>query len=163
MYYVDKENTVENIDVIKEPFSVLISGIDTRTEGFDDGDSRSDVNMVNTVNPTKKLIFMFSIPRDYYVTTVCDASAGCANGQKDKLTHTGWHGVATTERAIENLLSIEINYNVRVNFKTVRTIVDLLNGIDIYSSQTIENVGNGNTTCTVYEGNNHLNGESALG
>ena len=84
IYYVDKENTVEDIDVIKEPFSVLISGIDTRTEGFDDGDSRSDVNMVITVNPTTKQIFMLSIPRDYYVTTVCDASAGCENGQKDK-------------------------------------------------------------------------------
>ena len=162
IYYVDKENTVEDIDVIKEPFSVLISGIDTRTEGFDDGDSRSDVNMVITVNPTTKQIFMLSIPRDYYVTTVCDASAGCGNGQKDKLTHTGWHGVATTERTIENLLSIEINYNVRVNFKTVRTIVDLLDGIDIYSSQAVTNLGNGSTYCSAVEGWNHFDGQCAL-
>ncbi|MGN1276281.1 MAG: LCP family protein [Floccifex sp.] len=161
-YYVEKENSVDNVDVINEPFSILISGIDTRTEGFDDSDSRSDVNLVVTVNPKTKQIFMLSIPRDYYVTTVCDATDGCASGQKDKLTHTGWHGISTTEKTIENLLEMEINYNVRVNFNTVRTLVDLLDGVDIYSTQAVSNLGNGSTYCSAVEGWNHFDGQCAL-
>lgn len=160
-YYVQQSNTVSSVDVIKEPFTVLISGIDTRTGTFDDSDSRSDVNLVVCVNPGTHQIFLLSIPRDYYVKTVCDASDGCANGEMDKLTHTGWHGISTTEKTIENLLGIEINYNVMVNFQTIVTLVDLLDGVDVYSSYNVELSGSFHS-CSVVEGKNHLNGECAL-
>ncbi|MDD7281409.1 MAG: LCP family protein [Erysipelotrichaceae bacterium] len=161
VYYIEKENEVSDVDVSTEPFSVLISGIDTRTNSFDDVDgSRSDVNLVVTINPTTRKVLLLSIPRDYYVETVCDAVDGCAIGQKDKLTHTGWHGISTTEKTIENLLGIEINYNVKVNFNTLSTLVDLLGGIDVYSNQYLANAAS--SGCVVNEGWNHFDGKCAL-
>ena len=52
-------------DVTKTPFTVFISGIDT--EGSIATTSRSDVNMLVTVNPNTNQVLMTSIPRDYYV------------------------------------------------------------------------------------------------
>ncbi|MDD7281407.1 LCP family protein [Floccifex sp.] len=161
IYTEETTSTISDVDVINEPFTVLISGIDTRTGTFDDSDARSDVNLVASINPKTHQIFLLSIPRDYYVETVCDVSDGCANGEMDKLTHTGWHGISTTEKTIENLLDIEINYNVLVNFQTVVTLVDLLDGVDVYSDYDVELSGSYHA-CSVEQGMNHLNGECAL-
>jgi LCP family protein required for cell wall assembly len=128
-YAAEKTNVSDNTDVTTEPFTILISGIDTY--GAISEVSRSDVNLLVTVNPSTRQIFMLSIPRDYYVETACDAEDGCANGQMDKLTHTGLHGIKTTEKTLENLLDVEINYNVRVNFSTLVDLVDVLGGITV--------------------------------
>ena len=154
-YYVKKVNTSTTTDVTSKTFSVLISGSDSR--GSIDETSRSDVDMVVTVNPTTHMILMTSIPRDYYVTTVCDESMGCANGQKDKLTHTGLHGVETTEMTIENLLDMDINYNVKVGFETVTQLVDTLGGVTVNNPQEFTAQG-----YTFAAGNIELNGEQAL-
>ncbi|MGN1277017.1 MAG: LCP family protein [Floccifex sp.] len=160
-YTIKTADTISSVDVINEPFIVLVSGIDTRTGSFEDSDSRSDVNLVITINPNTHQIYLVSIPRDYYVQTVCEQGDGCANGEMDKLTHTGWHGISTTEKTIENLLDIEINYNVLVNFQTIVTFVDLLDGVDVYSEYDTE-LSASFHACSVQEGMNHLNGECAL-
>ena len=67
------------VSVTNTPFIIYISGIDTY--GSITTVSRSDVNMIVTVNPNTKKILLTSIPRDYYVTL--------ANmKKKDKLTHS---------------------------------------------------------------------------
>ena len=125
--------------------------------------SRSDVNMIVTINPLTSTILMTSIPRDAFVTEVCDDYA-CNYGVEDKLTHTGIYGADTTKDTLENLLDIDINYIFRVNFSSMIDIVDALGGIDIdvaegmavsrfYSDSTLEGV---------HEGQNHLNGKRAL-
>lgn len=162
VYYTEKKNEVKAVkDITNTPFTVLLSGSDSR--GGLDEVARTDVNMVVAVNPNTGTILLMSIPRDFYVNTVCNVAQNCSNGALDKLTHTGIYGVQTTKETVENLLGIEINYTLRVGFDAVENLVNALGGIDIYSDQTIENVGNGNTSCTVYEGDNHLNGECALG
>ena len=125
-YYTEIQQTTKNVNVAEDPFTVLVSGIDTY--GAIGTTSRSDVNMLVTVNPTTKCIQLVSIPRDYYVQTQCDEGSGCAVGEMDKLTHTGLHGVDTTKRTLENLFGIEINYTLRVNFSSVEEIVDALGG-----------------------------------
>ena len=95
---VDLKDTMQSDavdDVTKNPFNVLITGSDSRTGIQDTG--RSDVNMIVTINPTTHKIYLTSIPRDYYVKTVCDADDGCQNGAMDKLTHTGLNGTNTTK------------------------------------------------------------------
>ena len=67
-------------NVTEQPFNVYISGIDTY--GNINKVSRSDVNMIMTVDPVRKKILLTSIPRDMYVTLH-------SYGAKDKLTHTG--------------------------------------------------------------------------
>ena len=154
-YYVKKSNTADATDVSLETFTILISGSDSR--GSIDEVSRSDVDLLMTINPVTHQILMTSIPRDYYITTVCSEGMGCANGQKDKLTHTGLHGVETTEMTIENLLDIDINYNVKVGFETLTQLVDTLGGITVNNPQEFTAQG-----YTFVAGNIDLNGQQAL-
>lgn len=163
VYYTEKINTAKNVDdITSHAFSILISGNDTY--GTLNTVSRSDVNMIVTVNPTTGTILMTSIPRDYYVTTQCDPQLGCQIGALDKLTHTGVHGVDTTKATLENLLGIDINYTFRVNFSSLVEIVDALGGVEVTVEpgyavpELLHGEGRG-----VTEGVNHLDGELALG
>ena len=155
----DKANAVSNIT--NTPFNVLISGSDTRG-GFDEN-GRSDVIMVATVNPKTSTILLTSVPRDFYVTTACDAGDGCQEGALDKITHTGIHGTNTTKRTVEKLLGIEINYTFKVGFDTVTDLVDAVGGVDVtvepgYAVNGFLDLPSMN----VHEGVNHLNGRQAL-
>lgn len=163
MVYYTKEanNSLAVSDITSKPFTILITGNDSF--GTLDEVSRSDVNMIVTINPLTSTILMTSIPRDAFVTEVCDDYA-CNYGVEDKLTHTGIYGADTTKDTLENLLDIDINYIFRVNFSSMIDIVDALGGIDIdvaegmavsrfYSDSTLEGV---------HEGQNHLNGKRAL-
>ena len=151
----DKANAVT--DITSKPFNVLISGSDTRG-GFDEN-GRSDVIMVATINPKTSTILLTSVPRDFYVTTACDAADGCMQGALDKITHTGIHGTNTTKRTVEQLLGIEINYTFKVGFDTVTDLVDALGGVDVYVEPGYAVT---NQYFSVHEGVNHLNGHDAL-
>lgn len=155
----DKANAVSNIT--NTPFNVLISGSDTRG-GFDEN-GRSDVIMVATVNPKTGTVLLTSVPRDFYVTTACDAGDGCQEGALDKITHTGIHGTNTTKRTVEKLLGIEINYTFKVGFDTVTDLVDAIGGIDVtvapgYAVDSFLMI----PSFSVHDGVNHLNGQQAL-
>lgn len=151
----DKANAVT--DITSKPFNVLISGSDTRG-GFDEN-GRSDVIMVATINPKTSTILLTSVPRDFYVTTACDAADGCMQGALDKITHTGIHGTNTTKRTVEQLLGIEINYTFKVGFDTVTDLVDALGGVDVYVEP---GYAVSTSTFSVHEGTNHLDGQHAL-
>lgn len=139
------------VDVNKEPYNVYISGLDTY--GEISTQSRSDVNIIATINPNTKQILLTSIPRDYYVAQTCQGN------QKDKLTHSGIFGVSCTVDSMENFMDLTMNYYVRVNFSSLESIVDSLGGVDIYN-ETAFNSGVDGTY--IPAGNIHLNGETAL-
>ena len=166
VYYTDRDKSQQNepdqVDVSSEPFTVLISGNDNY--GSLSGNNRSDVNMLVTVNPKTGVVLMTSIPRDYYVDTVCESEDACLLGQKDKLTHTGLYGIGTTEQTLENLMGVTINYNVLVNFSSLVNMVDALGGIDVYVEEglAVKQFYSNSTLEGVEEGWNHLDGERAL-
>lgn len=140
------EDFSKDVSVTQNAFNIFISGIDTT--GPVSTVSRSDVNMIVTINPQSKKILMTSIPRDYYVTL--------ANmGQKDKLTHAGLAGVENSVKTLENFLGIDINYYARVNFTSLIQMVDALGGIEVYSDQDIPKLG-------IHEGINQMDGKKAL-
>lgn len=157
-YKVKNNDSATSVsDITSKPFNVLISGSDTRG-GFDEN-GRSDVIMIATVNPKTHTILLTSVPRDFYVTTACDAGDGCMQGALDKITHTGIHGTNTTKRTVEQLLGIEINYTFKVGFDTVTKLVDTLGGVDVYVEP---GYAVHTTALNVNEGVNHLYGEEAL-
>ena len=157
-YKVKNNDSATSVsDITSKPFNVLISGSDTRG-GFDEN-GRSDVIMVATVNPKTHTILLTSVPRDFYVTTACDAGDGCMQGALDKIKHTGIHGTNTTKRTVEQLLGIEINYTFKVGFDTVTELVDVLGGVDVYVEPGYATT---NSLYSVHEGINHLNAEQAL-
>lgn len=140
----------KDLNVTKEPFNVYISGIDTYGEIT--SVSRSDVNMVVTVNPTTQQILLTSIPRDYYV------QLHGKTGYPDKLTHAGMYGTEMSVATIEDLLGIEINYYVKVNFTSLIDIVDAIEGVNVYSDYTFTSKDG----YSYKEGYNEVNGKQAL-
>lgn len=143
------QDIVDSVDVSREGFNIYISGIDS--SGNINNNARSDVNMIMTVNPSNHQILLTSIPRDYYVQLYG------TNGYKDKLTHSGVYGVNSTIKTVEEMLDIDINYYIKVNFNTLMKVVDLVGGVDINSDRTFEARG-----CSFVLGNNHLDGKCAL-
>ena len=144
------EDVTKAANVTKETFSIYLSGIDTT--GKVSTVSRSDVNMVVTVNPKTKQILLTSIPRDYYVTLA-------SKGAKDKLTHAGLYGVNESIKTIENFMGIEINYYARVNFTSLIKMVDALGGITVNSPVAFTTL-HGNYS--IVKGDNQMDGDKAL-
>lgn len=136
-----------NKKILEEPFILYISGIDTN--GSISKVSRSDVNIVVTVNPKTHEVLLTNIPRDYYV------QLHGTTGVKDKLTHAGIYGINMSITTIEDLLGIDIDYYARVNFDTVVNLVDEIGGITIYSDQNLR-------FCNIKQGYNELDGKCAL-
>lgn len=162
VYYTKENSSLLAVsDITSKPFSILISGNDSF--GSLDETSRSDVDMLVTINPVTSTILMTSIPRDSYVEEVCDDYA-CNYGAYDKLTHTGLYGVDTTKDTVENLLGIDVNYVFRVNFTSMIDIVDALGGIDIDVAEgmAVSRFYTNSTLEGVHEGTNHLDGKRAL-
>ena len=146
---LDKE-----VNVTNSTFTVYISGIDTY--GSISGVSRSDVNMIATINPITKQILFTSIPRDYYV------QLRGTTGYKDKLTHAGMYGIDMSVGTIEDLLDVEINYYYRVNFSTLEKVIDAIGGVDVYSKYNFSSSQFTGATFRFTKGYNHLNGRQAL-
>ena len=127
---------------------MYISGIDT--SGSISKVSRTDANILLTINTNTHEVLLTSIPRDYYVTLHSKKS-------KDKLTHSGIYGINETVSTVEDLLDTDINYYLRVNFTTVIKLVDTLGGIDVYSDYDFTR-GNYHFK----KGYNHVDGDAAL-
>ena len=140
-------------DVKGDSFNVYISGIDTY--GPISSVSRSDVNIIMTVNRKTKKILLTTTPRDSYVPI-----ADGGNNQKDKLTHAGIYGVDASIHTLENLYDIDLNYYARLNFTSFLKLIDLLGGVDVYNDQEFTAHTNGKFYPV---GNVHLDSEQALG
>ena len=139
----------KEVNVTKDSYNILITGIDSY--GSITRVSRSDVNMIVSVNPKENKILLTSIPRDYYVYL-------SDYGDYDKLTHTGIYGIDVTTKALEDLLDIDINYYVKVNFTTLVDIVDELGGITVNSNYDFTSIDGYHFS----KGENNLNGKEAL-
>lgn len=138
-----------NIDITKDSYNIYISGIDTY--GNITNVSRSDVNILATVNPVKKEILLTNIPRDYYVKLH-------SFNEYDKLTHAGIYGIDESISTIEDLLDTKINCYVKVNFTSLIDIVDALDGIAVNSNYSFTTVDG----YSFKKGNNYLDGKEAL-
>lgn len=152
-------------DISKDAFTVLVSGNDSYGT-LQDSNTRSDANLLLTVNPKTGTILMTSIPRDYYVELVCpddETESICPVGSYDKLTHSGLMGIKSTEKTIEKALGIKINYNVRINFSSVVNLVDALDGIDLDIKKGEEvDIFYVNSQPGLSVGKHHVDGETAL-
>lgn len=154
LYTISIDIKVESINkavnVTKDSFNIYISGIDSY--GKITSVSRSDVNIIATVNPSTNEIILTSIPRDYYV------QLHGTTGYKDKLTHAGVYGIDKSVQTLEDLLDIDINYYIKVNFTSLIKVVNELDGITVNSNYSF-------TSKDGYrfnKGENHLNGKEAL-
>ena len=152
-YKIKRKNNGSAKQVDSKVFNIYISGIDTY--GSISTVSRSDVNLILTVNMNTHKILMTETPRDAYVK-IPDGGAD----QYDKLTHAGIYGVETSEKTLENLYGITIDYYARLNFDSFLKLIDALGGVTVYNSQAFTSL-HGNYDFPV--GNVTLDSDKALG
>lgn len=156
------QDTVSSKNIVKEPFTVLLMGVDSEKDGLDrDAAFNGDSLMLITFNPNTLNTTVLSIPRDTYVPIAC-----FRNKKKNKITHAAWQGVDCMEQTIENFTGIDIDYHVKMNFKGVVSLVDSLGGIDVnvpvsFCEQDSNRWFGKNQIC-LKEGEQTLNGEGAL-
>nr|AEH57530.1 Cps14A [Streptococcus suis] len=155
IYSFKVTQTVETAtkQVSGDSFNIYISGIDAY--GPISTVSRSDVNIIMTVNRATHKILLTTTPRDSYV-----AIADGGQNQYDKLTHAGIYGVNASVHTLENLYEIDISNYVRLNFTSFLQLIDLVGGIDVYNDQEFTSL-HGNYHFPV--GQVHLNSDQALG
>ncbi len=130
-----EENKSIDVETSQESFNVYISGVDNY--GSIQNSSRSDVNIIVTVNPITKKILLTSVPRDSYVKIPIDGA-----DRLDKLTHAGVYGVDKSIQTLENLLDIKVNYFSRVNFTSFINIVDTIGGIELQNPRSFNTYDN---------------------
>ncbi|MEC1523739.1 LytR family transcriptional regulator [Neobacillus niacini] len=145
----DKQSKEKQPEALKkkEPFSVLMLGVDER-----EGDSgRSDTMIVLSVNPNNNSVKMLSIPRDTMTEIV-------GKGKEDKINHAfAFGGVPMAVDTVEHFLDIPIDYYVKINMEGFKDIVDTVGGIEVENDLafSVEKIN-------FPVGQIHLNGEEAL-
>lgn len=140
-----RETKVELVE--KEPFSLLLLGVDERENDA----GRSDTIIVLTVNPSTNSMKMLSIPRDTYTEII-------GKNKTDKINHAyAFGGIEMSLHSVENLLNIPIDYVVKVNMESFLEIVDIVGGVTVENTNAFEVSG-----YMFNEGSIHLNGEQAL-
>ena len=96
----------------KDPFSILLMGIDTGDKGRVDR-GRSDTMMLLTVNPKNKKTTILSIPRDTRTEIV-------GKGKEDKINHAYAYGGPTMAmNTVQKLVDLPVDYFVSVNMKGI--------------------------------------------
>lgn len=142
-----KLRTTEIELVEKDPFSLLLLGVDER-----EGDiGRSDTIIVLTVNLSLESIKMLSIPRDTQTEII-------GLNKSDKINHAyAFGGIDMALHSVENLLNIPIDYVVQVNMESFEEIVNVVGGVTVENSFYFEE-----GDYTFDQGYIHLDGEEAL-
>ena len=147
-----KEKEAQPLKKGQDSFNVYISGIDV--SGPIQTKSRSDVNIIASINTETKEILLTSTPRDYYVPI-----PGVSGEARDKLTHAGIYGVDASMRTLEQVYDVDLPYYTRVNFTSLIKLVDILGGVDVESDYAFTSNAGG---YSFNKGINHLDGKRAL-
>ncbi|WP_183121570.1 LCP family glycopolymer transferase CpsA [Streptococcus iniae] len=128
-YKIKKDIKAKKSHVTKAGvYNIYISGIDTY--GPISTVSRSDVNIVMTVNMNTHKVLLTTTPRDSYVKI-----PNGGGDQFDKLTHAGIYGVETSMATLANLYGIEMTDYARINFTSFLNLIDMLGGIEVVNDK----------------------------
>lgn len=104
-----------------KPFNLLVLGVDERENDI----GRSDAIMMLAVNPEKRSILMFNIPRDTRTEIV-------GRGTVDKINHAyAFGGVNMSVNTVEQFLDVPVDYYVKVNMEGLERIIDILGGVTV--------------------------------
>jgi LCP family protein required for cell wall assembly len=150
-------------DITNSSFMVFIAGSDSRETEVTPY-TRTDVDILLTVDPINHQVLLISMPRDWYVKNPA------LGNRYDKLTHLGNSGMMNSVIGLNQEFGFDYIKNyVEVNFVTFYNIVDAVGGIDIYNPYAFtcsEKTSVGGTSYggsyTFNEGNIHLDGNQAL-
>lgn len=142
-----EEELVTNIEIDKSKLEkytqILIVGIDTRDDTFDNG-VNSDVMIVVTINKETDDVSLVSVYRDTVMQMVNDQGEILDYYTKANAAYCQW-GIKGAINTLNTNLDLHITDYAVVNFQGVTKIVDALGGIDVKLTQN-----------EVYQLNQHL-------
>jgi LCP family protein required for cell wall assembly len=140
-----------------ERVNILLMGGDER--GLRKGEvARSDSMLVASFDPTTKKVHLFSVLRDTYVNI-----PGHQMGRVNTAITLG--GPELAMKTVGNLLGLDIQYYVYVDFQGFIKLVDALGGIDYYVEKDMHytDAADGHKyDINLKKGQQHLDGEKAL-
>lgn len=170
-------------DIVKEPFNILLVGVDVRE---DMSDARTDTIIVLHIDPQQKWATMLSIPRDscaeipgYYDNGDCwKINAAYERGYADSplkdAEGRAIGGLTLTRDTVEQYLNLpargqKIDYVAQVDFNGFRKIIDSLGGINLNVPKPLwdpvypsDDNDNGFIRLHIPAGYQHMNGTTAL-
>ena len=145
----------------KDVINILLIGTDERTMEFHYS-ARSDSMILVSIDTDDKTVKLVSFERAIGVPIL----EGEYEGQYDLLTHIfRWGGSELLVKTIEHCFKVDIDHYVRLNFSSVRGIVDAIGGIDLELTAMEATGINGDVHddySIMKEGMNHLDGAEAL-
>jgi len=108
-----------------ESVNILLLGMDIGDPNQVDNESikRTDTIMVINYNPTNKTLHVISIPRDTLI------SVNDRNAKINAAYAIGGYPKIKVE--VENLLNLNINYIVKIDYNAFREIVDAIGGVEM--------------------------------
>lgn len=163
-------NLVSNKD-FNEPLTFLFLGVDSEGDGLNANAAfNGDTLMLMSFNPKTLDAILLSIPRDTYVPIACN------NKNYAKINSSAAYGTSCVISTINNLLGINIDYYVKINFKGVVDLVEAVGGVEVdveapsymadkYGGKVCEQNSDrqfGNKLVCMNPGMQTLNGEQAL-
>ena len=147
----------EKIEQMDDVVNILVLGTDERSTKLSNA-ARSDAMILVSINKTDKTVKLVSLERGMGVPVL----EGEYEGQYDWLTHIFRYGGADLVcKTVEHCFRVEVDHYVRVNFTTVRTVVDAIGGIDMELTES-EAWALNLEGHKLYAGWNHLDGAAAL-
>lgn len=148
-----------------KPVSILLLGVDTTDNGVRDTETNykgnSDTMIVVTVNPKTKKTTMVSIPRDTLTQIWKSQYNNTKKIQKiNSAYNIGNAGSAVT--TTEKLINVPIDYYIKVDFNSLKKIVNSVGGVDVDVPFSFSYGDSGETPSNFTKGKMHLNGKQAL-
>ncbi|MBO9598707.1 MAG: LCP family protein [Cohnella sp.] len=138
--------------VVKEPFSMLLLGVDARANER----GRSDTMIYTVVRPEDGKVLMVSVPRDTYADIV-------GKDKQDKITHAyAFGGAEMAVNSVEELLDAKVDHYATINFQGFKQVVDTLGGISLPITKDIVNKGADHEKFTVKANQSSYSGVDAL-
>ena len=118
-------NLVSNKD-FNEPLTFLFLGVDSEGDGLNANAAfNGDTLMLMSFNPKTLDAILLSIPRDTYVPIACN------HNNYAKINSSAAYGTSCVISTINNLLGINIDYYVKINFKGVVDLVEAVGGVEV--------------------------------
>ncbi|PRX20612.1 LytR family transcriptional attenuator [Orenia metallireducens] len=155
---IEESNENNSIPIAKESqlddkLNILLLGSDSKYKGH----TRADTIMVASIDLTEQKVGIISIPRDTRVKLADRNSYNKINAAYS------YDGVELTQRSIENLLQIEIDHYLEVDYQGFIDMVNTLGGIELEIEKDLHYVDQAdNLYIDLKAGKTKLSGEDAL-
>lgn len=153
-----KENFIDRLFDGQDHITFLVLGVDSKDVN-ENCHTRSDTMMLCRADKSTGDISVLSIPRDTKARI-----RGRENEEKINHAHA-YGGAELSVKAVKDLLGIDLEYYVTVDYKLVEDYVDLIGGVDVYvpmDMQYSDPVADPPLYINLPEGQQVLNGDESL-